>query len=209
VTSVYFGRDVAPGGFAWVVPSAPGKARVGLVSSSDAAAHFELLRERLGWPELESGEPKYKAIAQGAVAKSVSDRVLVLGEAAGQVKTTTGGGVFFGLACSRIAAEAVRGAFRSGDFSAAGLSAYESGWRSLLRREIRVGEAARRILTGLSDAKLDRLFDLARNDGMIPIVRDRGNFDWHSDLILALLKRLPFSLVGQWLRRRAGSGDAN
>ncbi|MCJ7587897.1 MAG: hypothetical protein MUQ00_08380, partial [Candidatus Aminicenantes bacterium] len=72
-----------------------------------------------------------------------------------------------------------------------------------------IGEAARRILAGLSDARLERLFDLARNDGMIPIVREKGNFDWHSDLILSLVKRLPLSLLGQWIRRRPQSLELN
>lgn len=211
VTSIYFGKEIAPGGFAWVVPSAPRKARIGLVASSDARARFGRFRESLGWPELNDRvqEPGYKAIAQGAISRSVGERVLVLGEAAGQVKTTTGGGIYFGLLCSRIAAEAIRRALDRGDCSAAGLAPYEAGWRKLLRREIKIGEAARRVLAGLSDVRLDRLFDLARNDGMVPIIRAKGDFDWHSDLILALLKRLPLSLLGQWLRSRPENQEAN
>lgn len=211
VTSIYFGKDVAPGGFAWVVPSAAGKARVGLVTSSEAGLHFDRFRESLGWPELNDWkqEPKYKAIVQGAVSRSVGDRLLVLGEAAGQVKTTTGGGIYFGLLSSRIAGQAIRKAFEQRNFSASGLASYESGWRKLLSREIRIGEAARRVLAGISDARLDWLFDLARNDGMLPIVRTKGDFDWHSELILALAKRLPLSLLEQWFRGRPEGQEAN
>jgi len=210
-TSIYFGKDVAPGGFAWVVPSAPGRARVGLVTSADAKTRFARLLEILNWPGFDASdhEPKYKAIAQGLVSRTFGDRVLVLGEAAGQVKTTTGGGIYFGLLCSRIAADAIRRALARGDYSTAGLASYEVEWRKLLRREIRIGEAARKILAGLSDGRLERLFDLARNDGMIPIVREKGNFDWHSDLILSLVKRLPLSLLGQWFRRRPESLEVN
>ncbi len=211
VTSIYFGKDVAPGGFAWVVPSGAGKARIGLITSSHPKARFYRFMESRDWQRNRAvGQPLgFKAIAQGLVSKTFGDRILVLGEAAGQVKTTTGGGIYFGLLCSRIASDVIRRALARSDCSASGLAPYEAGWRKLLRKEIRIGEAARKLLAGVSDARLERLFDLARNDGMIPIVREKGNFDWHSGLILALIRRLPLSLLGQWFRRRPEGLEVN
>jgi len=35
------------------------------------------------------------------------------------------------------------------------------------------------------------MFQIAQNDGVIPLIREKGNFDWHSELILALMRRMP------------------
>ena len=44
----------------------------------------------------------------------------------------------------------------------------------------------------LSDGRIESLFQLARVDGIVPIIRDRADFDRHSGLIFALLQRLSF-----------------
>jgi hypothetical protein len=49
----------------------------------------------------------------------------------------------------------------------------------------------RTIAQRLSDAEIDRLFDLARTDGLMPIVRRTARFNRHRDFIMALLKHPP------------------
>ena len=46
-------------------------------------------------------------------------------------------------------------------------------------------------LTGLSDAELDDLFDLAQTDGIMPLVRKTAQFNHHRHLIRALFKHPP------------------
>jgi len=193
-TQVFLGRKVAWGAFGWAVPIG-GRVRVGLMTEGDAESHFNRLLEK--WRPRNSLEKsrdlvQYKAIAQGLVSKTFGERILAVGEAAGQVKTTTGGGIYFGLLCSSIAVDVLKECFRASDFSESAMSEYEKRWKKRLRKEIRLGYQARKLCARLSDAQIDRLFRIARNDGVIPMIREQGNFDWHGELTIKLLRRVLF-----------------
>jgi flavin-dependent dehydrogenase len=117
--------------------------------------------------------------------------VLVVGEAAGQVKTTTGGGIAFGLIGARVASDVILKAFRSGTQGSTAYAEYDRLWRAVLKREIEVGAYARRAMAVLDDAHIEKLMDVARRDGVIPLIRAKGDFDWHSGLIGDLLRKAP------------------
>ncbi len=207
MTTLFFGRDVAPGAFAWSVPAGEGRARIGLLTEKDPKACLRRLLERSfdGASVLaEQSAIRTKPVAQGLLAKTYSDRVLAVGEAAGQTKTTTGGGISYGLTCADLAADVIRECFRRSSFGPAGLAAYERRWKALLQKEILVGQCTRRMCARLSDGRIESLFQLARTDGIVPIIRDTADFDWHSGLIFALLQRLSFMKVFREVRDRLG-----
>ena len=207
VTTLFFGREVAPGAFAWSVPSGGGRARVGLLTQKDPKACLRRLLERSfgGVPAaaVESAI-RTKPVAQGLLARTYGDRVLAVGEAAGQTKTTTGGGISYGLACADLAADAIRECFGRSSFGPADLAEYERRWKALLQKEILVGQYTRRMCARLSDGRIESLFQLARTDGIVPIIRDKADFDWHSGLIFALLQRLSFMRVFREVKDRLG-----
>ncbi|HAG07877.1 MAG TPA: hypothetical protein DCL13_06850, partial [Peptococcaceae bacterium] len=102
---VYLGRTLCPGSFAWVVPSAPGYARIGLMAYDRPSTRLAgLLQHDRIRPRLAAAPPPptVAPIPQGTLPATTTERVLVVGEAAGQVKTTTGGGVYFGLLAANI-----------------------------------------------------------------------------------------------------------
>jgi len=192
VTTIFIGKSIAPGGFGWVVPAGPGRVKIGLLTTGDPRAAFDRFIEAQGRaldPAVFSSPLGIKPIAQGMAARSVSDRALALGEAAGQVKTTTGGGIYFGLLGARLAAEAILRGYAGGDFRAAALAEYERQWKSALRKEIAVGFWARKIYAWLSETQVEALFGLARTDGIIPLIQKEGKFDWQSGLIVDLIRR--------------------
>jgi flavin-dependent dehydrogenase len=76
--------------------------------------------------------------------QSHAERVLVIGEAAGQVKATTGG-IYYGLLAARLAADTISQAFATGCFAAPTLQGYERAWRSLLADELALGLSFRRL----------------------------------------------------------------
>jgi geranylgeranyl reductase family protein len=193
-TTLFFGRDVAPGAFAWSVPAGPGRARVGVLTRRDPRTRLRNLIDRsLGGRDVrEEGPIRTRPVAQGLLAKTFGDRVLSVGEAAGQTKTTTGGGISYGLACADLAADAVLRCFARSSFGPSDLAGYERRWKDLLRKEILVGHRTRRMCARLSDGRIESLFQLARTDGIVPIIRDTAEFDRHSGLIFALLQRLSF-----------------
>ena len=205
---IFVGKDVAPGAFAWVVPVSQEKACVGLLTKREPLAHFENFLRKL-FPNSLEGNSQIKIyskpIAQGLVTRSYGNRILVVGEAAGQVKTTTGGGIFFGLLCSDIAAEMISAGFKKDCLSARDLSAYEKSWKKAIQKEILVGYYTRKICEKLSDSQVENMFQIARDDGVIPLIEKKGNFDWQSEVILALARKAPFkSLQSLWSKHSSG-----
>jgi digeranylgeranylglycerophospholipid reductase len=188
---VYFDQKLAPGGFSWLVPTTQGKGLAGLLTRSKADFHLKnLLKVLSSQGKIASSEvvPNYGVIPLRPLPKTYADRVLVVGEAAGQVKPTTGGGIYYGLLCADIAAEVLHQAFGVGDFSANALSAYQKKWRARLSRELAVDYWARNLLANLSNNNIDRLFRLASQKG-VPELIANGNsfsFDWHSRLLLKM-----------------------
>jgi digeranylgeranylglycerophospholipid reductase len=207
MTTLFFGRDVAPGAFAWSVPAGEGRVRIGLLTQRDPKSCLRrLLEGRFGGGRVvaEHHSIRTKPIAQGLLAKTYGERVLAVGEAAGQTKTTTGGGISYGLACADVAAGVIRGCFDRASFGAPDLAVYERRWKSLLQKEILVGQRTRRMCARLSDGRIESLFQLARTDGIVPIIRSTADFDWHSGLIFALLRRLSFMRFFRDVRDRLG-----
>ena len=95
---VYFGRDVAPGFFAWLVPTSGGRALVGLLSRRHAQHYMERLLARLKDEDKVAGVikgPHQWGIPLKPLPRTFGDRVVVVGDAAGQVKPTPGGGIYY------------------------------------------------------------------------------------------------------------------
>jgi digeranylgeranylglycerophospholipid reductase len=201
IPSIYLGTGIAPGAFGWAVPTTPGRMKIGLITEGDPRRSFRGLLDALKLVNGRGAAEKtmrIKPIAQGLVARTSGERVLMVGEAAGQVKTTTGGGIYFGLLGARVASDIVLKAFQVGDFRASFLSEYDRLWRAVLKREILVGHYVRKAFAALDDRQIERLMDVARQDGVIPIVRAKGQFDWQSGLIVDLLRKTPvFRMFGE------------
>jgi digeranylgeranylglycerophospholipid reductase len=124
----------------------------------------------------------------GPLSRTYGDRVLAVGDAAGLVKPTTGGGIYYGLLSAAWAAETLARAFERGDFSARCLSRYEDMWRERLGRELRIGTWFRRLASRMTAAEIDVLVELAVQDGVAPVLRQHARFDWHASLILGLVR---------------------
>jgi flavin-dependent dehydrogenase len=189
---VYFNQKLTPGGFAG------GKGLVGLLTRSQADSSLENLLEALssqGKIVSDQATPSYDIIPLKPLPRTYADRVLVVGEVAGQVKPTTGGGVYYGLLCADIAAGVLQRSFEADNFSADALSSYEHKWRAKLNKELVIGYWARTLLARLSNNNIDRLFRLAGKNGLPELIAD-GNgfsFDWHSRLLLKMAgSLLPF-----------------
>ncbi len=199
---VRFGQDVAPGGFAWTVPvirpSGP-HARVGLMCDRDAARYFDRLLDRIAiaWGVSTTDEdgrrlvPRTKMLPLAPIERTFTDRVLAVGDAAGLVKATTGGGIFYSLLSAGFAAEVLATALRADRLGASALKPYETAWKARLGPELKAQLRLRRISQRLSDDDVDAFFELARTDGVMPIVRRTARFNQHRDVILSLLRHPP------------------
>lgn len=196
-TEIYIGNSIAPGSFAWAVRLNDGQARIGLTTKNNASMFLKsflkihFLRDRIK----EKGAIIGKIIPVGTLRRTFSDRILVIGEAAGLLKTTTHGGIYYGLISSHLAVETFKEAFRRGDFGICSMSRYERLWRKTLDREIRLGTVVRRVFSHFHDEQINRLFKIAMSDGIMDIIYKKVKFDWHSDLVFSLMKHSLFKNI--------------
>ncbi len=189
---VYFGRGIAPGFFAWLVPTTPGTARAGLMARKNPGLYLkEWLTRLAARGKIISPEVKVscRGIPLKPLPRTYGERLLVVGDAAGQVKPTSGGGIYYGLLGADIAADTLHKALADGDLSAKRLAQYQRQWRRRLGRELRIGYWARKLFERLSDRQIDRIFEIVKADGMDKTLLEAEelSFDWHSKVIMRLI----------------------
>lgn len=200
-TEIYLGRNIAPSSFAWAVDLKDGRARVGLITRERASKFLEAFLDSrfLKGRIRETGTILRKTIPFGGLERTYSDRLLAVGEVAGQVKTTTHGGIYYGLIGAQAATETLSYALRANELGAPRLQAYESRWRALLEPELQKGQLFRRLFERLSDSHIDKLFSLALNDGTLDLVHKKAAFDWHGELIGSLMNHAFVRHFRSWL----------
>jgi geranylgeranyl reductase family protein len=201
---LHFGSEIAPKGFGWVVPVVRGTqhcARVGVMCDGDAPRFFQRLADRVAsrWGIDTLRRPRQKILPLAPLSRTYADRLIAIGDAAGLVKPTTGGGIYYSLVSAALAADVLIDALRRDDLTARTLAPYEKGWRERLSAEFQAQLKLRLVAHRMSDAEIEALFELARTDGVMPIVRRTATFNRHRQLIVELLKHPP---VRQLVLRR-------
>ncbi|MFB3764706.1 MAG: geranylgeranyl reductase family protein [Methanotrichaceae archaeon] len=185
-----------PGLFAWVIPIGHKSARVGLCTVENGCESLRaflqsgLIKNRiLGSPTaLNVG-----GLPMGPPSSTVTNGFLAVGDAAGQVKPTSGGGIYPGLICAKIAGSVAAAAALEGDCSADRLKEYDKQWRAAIGRELDVGMRANRLLNRMSDKELDEVICyLARKPGLIRTIEEHGDIDRPSVLMAKMLPKLGF-----------------
>ncbi len=197
---LYLDQETTPGSFAWLVPIGGGRGLVGLMTRRHPKQRLSRLLSRLqtkGKIVPAQSQPKCGPIPLRPLTRTFGNRVLVVGEAAGQVKPLTGGGIYYGALCAGIAAEVVDRAFRRGDFSEGTLSSYQRGWQEVLGAELRVGYLFQRIYRNLDNKQVDFLHSLAARCGIADFVRgaEPRYFDYHSRAAFGAAKHFARSLL--------------
>ena len=192
LVELHVGREVAPNGFLWTVPIArDGRARlkIGVMATGNAGAYLQTFLDR---PEVRArllgapSPPMRRLLPLKPIAKTYADRVLVVGDAGGFTKPTTGGGVFYSLLTASLAAEALVEAFSAGRLDDAFLARYERRWQERLGADLRAGDWLRQLVSRCTDAEIDRLVRAFASEGLQTLVRRTVRFNWHRELILAL-----------------------
>jgi digeranylgeranylglycerophospholipid reductase len=136
VLDVYIGSKVAPGFFAWRIPCGD-FVRVGVCISPGNGAPSHYLRSLLKRLELDDArilERNSGVIPLGFPPRTYADRTLLVGDAAGQAKPLSGGGLYTGITAAGIAADVALAAREEGDLSADRLSEYQRTWKEEIGR---------------------------------------------------------------------------
>ena len=192
--SVEVHLGVAPGLFAWVIPTGEETARIGLCARERGCEHLKrfLGQERIRKMVQGSATAiNVGGLPLGPPPATVAQGFLAVGDAAGQVKPTSGGGIYPGLVAAKIAGGVAAAAALECDGSALRLQEYDRIWRANLGRELEVGMRANRMLNRMSAKECDGLVSyLAAKPALIKTIEEHGDIDRPSRLMMKMLRHL-------------------
>ena len=181
---VYLDQVKYPGFFSWSIPLGDGFGKVGVAGKGINAG--EALEEFL----LRKG--KYSTIrkiyapiwVKGPIEKFVTDNVVTVGDAAGQSKPTTAGGIFSCGMGGIFAGRAISKFLDSGKKS--DLNEYKKNWNEKFKKEFEKQLLARKILERIDNKTIDKLFDSITPE-VIEDISDKDDFDFHTSSLIKLL----------------------
>ncbi len=195
MVELFFGNHRAPGFFAWSIPTGDHSARVGLACRKGNVKKLldELVKDY--WPKSTLDATKSGSVlVSGPVDKCWSENFLVTGDAAGQVKQTTGGGIVIGGYSGMLAGKAAADAAKlPQDQRWKILMQYDQDWRDKFASDLKRMGIAHRIFAGLSDETLSRLFEAVRD--YLPEIQEYADMDFQGKIISHMLRKRKFAAL--------------
>ena len=200
---VAFDSQRYPGFFAWVIPTAQGSGKVGVAGRGiNAATALQSYIE---------GKGKHSVVRKvyapiwinGPEENFVSGRTVIVGDAAGQSKPTTAGGIYTCGMGGVFAGQAVVEAAKNNDNSL--LALYKKVWLSMFGAEFEKMLLGRKLLERLDNRAMDELFSAVPPE-KLEEASASGDFDFHSAALAKILgaksaARMVKALLGNEIRR--------
>ncbi|WP_440955583.1 NAD(P)/FAD-dependent oxidoreductase [Methanosarcina sp. Mfa9] len=187
----------APGFFAWSVPVNEKISRIGLAVEPGMLGQGETPVSCL--QKFLDSNPHVKArygggmldfvvggIPIGPPEKTSTDGVLVVGDAAGQAKPTSGGGVYPGALAAKIAGRVAAEAALEGNTGSGRLSEYDRLWRKALGKELEIGMKVHDHIGKLEDRQLNELIASLNTPSILETITEYGDMD-HPSVVLKKL----------------------
>lgn len=173
LVEMHFG-GFAQGFFAWVVPLSSSIARIGLgvrPGRSAASSMRDFLQQKQLNIKTMSKSSALIPVAQPA-KQLVAGSVLLVGDAAGQTKATTGGGLVFGLKAAEACAETIANHLKHRH----SLENYSKKLQQL-NKELAMHWKIYSYIQGLRPSQFDSLFRKARDAGIERFLQEYGDMD--------------------------------
>ncbi|MEW6010804.1 MAG: NAD(P)/FAD-dependent oxidoreductase [Euryarchaeota archaeon] len=202
---VYVDEQISPG-FIWSIPLSPSISRLGLFGYQDYKKLNNILNNFIN-----SNDKFQKAKVinkyHGKIPlfdlnkKIVENRAIIIGDAASQVKPTTGGGLLIGFECAKFAAEAVIESLENDDPQL--LKNYETSYKNKFLKELKNQLEVQKTFQELKNQELDNMFLKLKEKGAEYLISSYGDMDSQSLLVKEMIKRgILFSVLPQLLYRR-------
>ncbi|MCW1296331.1 MAG: NAD(P)/FAD-dependent oxidoreductase [Candidatus Parvarchaeota archaeon] len=180
---IYFG-EFSKDFFAWVVPENDEIARIGLASSSNVYDYF---KKFLKFLDVKEGKVDVGLIPISLPKKTCSKNLIIVGDAASQVKASTGGGIITGMHCAKHAINAIKNALKEKDFSEEFfVNEYETKWKSELMWNFKTCYFIRKTLENFSDKDYQRLYEFLSKKEIMNKVRVGADMDFYSNFVFSL-----------------------
>jgi flavin-dependent dehydrogenase len=125
----------------------------------------------------------------------VADRVMLVGDAARQVKPASGGGIHAALEAATLAARVAGDALRRDRLSRRELQAYPDHWHRNQGRELRRQHDMRRVFERLDVRDIASLVPLLEDDELRSAVEIVGDIDYPSRVIRRVGRQRPRLLL--------------
>ena len=190
---IFLGNSIAPHSFAWTVPLKGNKLRIGISTSQNSPlflkSFLDYLKSKGQINESLTSDIMRRPIPLEPIKNTYNDRILVVGDAAGQVKPTTGGGIYFGLLCADLAAKTVSGAFKKKNFKAISLRHYETAWKKEIEFDMTMSIYFRKLLANFNDEQIDKLVRFLSEEPIKQLIEKYADFNHHGRFIQELIKR--------------------
>jgi digeranylgeranylglycerophospholipid reductase len=178
---LYFGNDIAPGGYVWIFPKGKDSANVGIGVRKPYSkkAAIKYLKEFINGREaLRKGsviEVNSGGVPVGGfLGRMVDDNFMIVGDAAHQVNPIHGGGIAESYVAGKMAAETIAKAAKNDDFSKESLSGYERIWWKERGDKLKKILKLRHVVESLSDEELNWLAGYLKGDDLIDFARASG-----------------------------------
>ena len=192
MVELFFGSHRAPGFFAWSIPTGDHSARVGLASRKGNVKKLldDMVKEY--WPKSNvEGTKSGSVLVSGPIDKCWSENFLVVGDAASQVKQTTGGGIIIGGYSGILAGRAAANAMKTPrEERWKILMQYDREWRDKFGSDLRRMGIAHKLFAGLSDETLNKMFEGVRE--FLPEIQDAADMDFQGEIISRMLRKKKF-----------------
>ena len=181
---VIFDQEKYPGFFAWIIPSGEGKGKVGVAGKGiNVADTMDKILDEKG--EYSTIRKIFAPIwIKGPIEKFVEGNTVIVGDAAGQAKPTTAGGIFTSGMGGVYAGKAIVEFLKTNDKSK--LDEYQSMWMNRFGKEFEKQIFARKILERLDNNTINKLFESVTPE-ILKDISEKDDFDFHTGSIVKLL----------------------
>jgi len=202
LVSMFLSNNLFPGFFGWAIPLNESEARVGLGVFRDVRHgydrsvkhYFDIFTKK--HPVVSKILKKSKSknrlsaiIPLSTRDKTASGNVLLVGDAAGQVKATTGGGIVFGGSCAKLAGSLAPRIIEKKDSSE-----YERGWKKRFGDDLMLHKKLRELYNSLTDRQIDSYFTMAKKFGMEKFLAEHGEMDSPTAMIESASNAAPLQV---------------
>ena len=199
---MYSGSAIAPGFFAWVIPSGFGTHRIGLWSTADRlngrsieSCYQDLIDHPLWKDRFEnvSEVARYCGpVPSGMVKRPLKDRVMLLGDAAGMAKPTTGGGIGPGFHQIQCIIDPLVEAIQANTLSEQILkSITKKPWDQMKKEQDRARTLRNLLVSDCNDTTLDKHFNSFAHPDTLELINEIGDIEKPVPLGMALLRQVP------------------
>ncbi|MBI4131012.1 MAG: NAD(P)/FAD-dependent oxidoreductase [Nitrosarchaeum sp.] len=184
IVQMFFDQEKYPGFFAWVIPSDQGKGKIGVAGKGiNVVEAIEKFLCTMG--NYSTIRKIYAPIwIKGPIDKFIDGKIVIIGDAAGQAKPTTAGGIYSSGMGGLYAGQAISKFLETKD--KLDLEEYQKRWTEKFGKEFEKQLFARKILERLDNNTINKLFESVTPE-ITKEISEKEDFDFHTGSIIKLL----------------------